>query len=310
MIKTRWHRVIEAVRAGHVVFPTAAGDYTNASDLPEFNPRALEEMLGFMNNAARYFIAPELLTVMERPDCVESVMALHDAGIMRLPFPVVLVEFDLGPVRHFTLLWETSTERREQHPFFAVPISLYSYPDKGDYLLLTPFTIFVSEPFRERDQVMVRYAGAAAGYLDADYLERALQATRDRLLEEETDAVTRGLFSSLLLLNTRGVVKEVIDPGERLNRRRVARNRPMIPKHTIIRVGHVYDRSNQQHLFYDSSGRAKQRLHWRPGYTATRWTGPRTGPQVPKLVYVEPYLVNYDPIVGDRPPMPEREVRW
>ena len=109
----------------------------------------------------------------------------------------------------------------------------------------------------------------------------------------------------MLLLNTRGVEKEVVK-CERLNRSRARQGHRPVPDHTVIRIGHVYDRSGHA-TSVGGGGREPMPVHWRRGHTRLQRIG--HGRTQTKLVYIEPCLVNY--IEGEDVPVPRsKEVAW
>jgi len=306
MIRTKWHKVLEALKEGHLIFPLGEEEYIQARELDEFIPDMFDVLIKGMNDSPKYYLQDELSQILERADCVKSVMAMQEAGIMRLPYPLLTVEHVQKQITWFTHVWETQTDRKEEYPFIAQSIGLFSYPDHGDWIMVNPMTIAISKPFWEENYAMSNYTALMPGFLHDWY---NYNCPAEEMMESCITVVKMGVFTALLLLNTRGVEKEVVTPQSlrKLNRNREKRKRPSIPAHIILRVGHVYDRKGNAIRFVDQEGHKRQPLHWRSGYTATRWVG--KGRKESRIVYVEPYIVNYAGADEDKP-APTYEVRW
>ena len=102
----------------------------------------------------------------------------------------------------------------------------------------------------------------------------------------------------LLMLNIQGVEKEMIE-AKKLNKARIARGKPSIPQHTVMRIGHVYDQNGERIGL--GTGRVMA-VHMRAGHARRQHHGP--GNSLVKFVYIPPVLVNFTP--GIEPTMPKR----
>jgi hypothetical protein len=89
--------------------------------------------------------------------------------------------------------------------------------------------------------------------------------------------------------STRGIEKELIVP-EPLNRKRRITGKPEIPRHTVVRIGSVYDCEGRAH----SVGTGRQLpLHLRIGHARHQAHGPKHSER--KWIFISPVIVNYRP---------------
>ena len=319
-IRTRWHRAHEALKARRVLLSTRLTEAEPVDELPgALNRVGLESFFEIFDAAPKYYIEKDTLdAIYARPDQVlKSLVAMGEAGVFKLPFPYMLVEYDWGGPTILGLSESTHPPANmEDCKLRATALQLISY-QPGEALLLSPQTFYVSHAYRdEAGEPTMRWRSYLGGWVNRtpDVVRYGHETT-----EYWKPEIEPGLIASMLLLNTRGLVKEVVEPKPRLNAARKAKGKPPIPTHTVIRIGHVYTRQGktvqrEEHL------RRKQPLHLRAGYTAVRWItkkherweAEKAGPDGKHslLVYVEPYMVNYDPLSDDLPDIPERVVRW
>lgn len=295
-IRTQWHKIAETLGSGEwdygrVAVLAASGEMQSE----ETDLRTLRDMVQDGDDLPKFFFEEELIHKMSRGDIEKSIGALHDAGIFRLPYPSLIAEFNLHGVHHAVILMESEDlQKKTENPFCAIPIWI----DGGQILLSPTVTYFRLE--RVDGALRVRFEGR-----DAFYLPKGDISTESIKKVEHTITSSCGvaLYCSVLLLNTRGVDKEHV-VCERLNRVRAQTGKRPVPEHTVIRIGHVYDRSGNA---VSVGGRGPMPVHWRRGHTRQQRIGHgRTGT---KLVYIEPCLVNY--VEGEEKPRPrDKEVAW
>ena len=93
---------------------------------------------------------------------------------------------------------------------------------------------------------------------------------------------------ALLMLHTRGIEKEVIEPTK-LNAKRQGTGKIRIPRHTVVRIRR-YDREGRAH----SVGGGRQLpLHLRIGHARHQAHGPHHSER--KWIFIPPVIVNYRP---------------
>jgi hypothetical protein len=222
-----------------------------------------------MWEAPKYAVASSLLSVLARDDIQRSVIAMIEAGIAHLPFAPLLVEFSVAPdFRRFVLLDEA------EDGFSAGHALLY----RDEMADISPTKAFVA----------VRPCGL--------HVDR---------FSDESEGRAIGLAASiaLLMLNIRGVDKQMIEP-EALNRARQKRGKTRIPSHTVLRIGTIFDRSGRGSV-PGVEGRHMP-VHMRAGHVRMQACGEGFADR--KAVFIPPVLVNYRPDLDARPRLPERVV--
>lgn len=239
-----------------------------ATKLHKLAELADDPLLADFERAPKYVVAPDLMEILARPDVQRSIVAMVEAGIARLPFSPLLVEFSVdATIRRFVLLEEVADGIAARQALLA-----------RDYMaIVSPSRVIVT--------------------IADDGLSVSKHAD-----EKEGMATALAVSIALLMLNVRGIDKDVIE-AEALNRRRVLSGKPPIPKHTVVRVGTVYDRSGR--AVGAGSGR-KMPVHLRAGHSRMQAHGPERSER--KQVYIPPVLVNFQE--GDAAPsIPHKVLR-
>lgn len=214
--------------------------------------------LAMMAAAPHYVIDRQLSDMLAREDVARSIAALIEAGIARLPFPSLVVEFDDGlGVRRFAHLFEFGDE------FRCVMAVL-----NGPALTVT------------RDPISVRLSSSAKAGL---HVSGPSASALDQL------AAAFGAAVAMLMLNIQGIEKDVIVPHA-LNAARAKNQKPAVPRHTLLRIGTVVDKSGRETSF----GNVRHMpLHLRAGHVRHQACG--KGRVDRRLVYIPPTLVNFKP---------------
>lgn len=217
-----------------------------------------------------YVIDETLIELLQRSDVGASISAMIEAGICKLPFPQMLIEVDMSGNRSFVV-----AEEYQDH-------------------------------FRARMGIIHKSGLAAEVDPDTFYVHADGNAiTVDTVLHKSHSSWLRGvglaISVGLLMLNIQGVDQEVIEPTK-LNKRRVASGHPGIPRHTLLRIGHVYDSDGSRHASTGSGWTMP--VHLRAAHTRRQHFG--EGNLQTKIVYVPPVLVNFTP--GAVAPQPRKIV--
>lgn len=212
-----------------------------------------------------YVIDQELIEILPREDIQRSIAALLEAGLGRLPHPEMVVEFTLRGTAWAVLLEDTPGHIR------AHVVGAY----------LGMITISTNPATATTTTNGINISGAAS--------------------EADAGAIVMAVAAALLLLNTKGVDKDVIHP-QALNKARRLRGETPIPTHTLIRIGRIYDRNGIAHI--QEGKRRPMPVHIRAGYTRMQFFG--EGRAERRLVYIPPVVVNFS---GETPEARERGVR-
>lgn len=216
-----------------------------------------EEFFLLCSRLPHYVIDMSLIELLGRSDVQQSVAAMVEAGIARLPFAEMCIEMQASPeVRHYVVLAEAAGAFRAR----------------------------VGASYLEEA------AEVAPGDYDLEIIDATIRARTSVPSHEAWMYVSAmALGVALLMLNIQGVEKEVIEPTK-LNKQRKALGKPKVPTHTVMRIGHVYDQ-NGNRVGY-GSGRTMP-VHMRAGHARRQHYG--EGNTLEKIVYIPPVLVNFKP---------------
>jgi hypothetical protein len=210
-----------------------------------------------MGRAAHYVVGDDLVAALARDDVQKSVLAMIEAGVARLPFSPLLVEFSVEQAaRRFVLLEERGN---------AVDGGAVAH---------------VATLWRDR------MADVSPARVELSLSAGGLSVS-GATGEAEALACATAMSFALLMLNIRGVEKRVVEVA-RLNRARRAHGKPRIPGHTLLRIGTVYDREGKGHG--GESGR-RMPVHLRAGHVRMQACGPEMSER--RATYIPPVLVNY-----------------
>jgi hypothetical protein len=207
-----------------------------------------------MSELPHYVIDQRLIDILGRADVAECFKSLRDAEMAQLPFPEITVEFEARQARWFALV-------KEESQGFRVQMAWLTADDMDANTL--PLEVTWRENNLHVSHQSSEVEGMAAGF---------------------------AVGISLLMLVTRGLDKETIDPKP-LNRKRQAKGQPRIPTHTVVHVASVYDRDGNT----VKGGTRNVSIHMRSGYA--RWQAYGEQWSLRKLIFLPPTLVNYQ--LGD-----------
>lgn len=269
-IKTRWHKLCDV--SGHVL-----DNHDGLSIL-------------------HYVITDDVAEILNRMDIQKMLHGMDQANIVNLPADAVIIETPGDEYTSFCLVQmslaaraviDKSGEEFEGHGFHFT--TAYLANDERW------FTVF-----RDDKKDKSHFNGVLAN--DQSGVMR-LGLTKD-IDKRDRFTAFHALMCAMLLVNTRGITKEIIEPT-RLNKKRKQSSKPPIPRHTVLHIGTVYSR-NGQATPYNEGTRKTMVVHWRAGYIRQQPYGPNRSLRKPK--WIEPTLVNYDPESGEMPEVKPRIV--
>lgn len=257
-----------------------------------------EDSRKFFRTAAHYVVSASLSELMHREDAQKSIQAVHEAGIVALPYETMLVEFEhMHGFREFVLLSQHGQKIRGEYAFLMQNTG----EGKFDQKVSKSYGIKVGEQYGVVLPETIDVEVQKEGYL---VTISSPNDPDDGLRSALIAATTFAMNVSFLCLNMQGVEKEVIDCAP-LNKKRQAANRPPIPRHTSLYIGRVWRRDGSS-VQYNEGQRRTVRIHMRAAHTRTQRYG--KGRTESKLILIPACLVNFHP--GDEmPDLPKRIVR-
>lgn len=258
-----------------------------------------KDSMYFFKTAAHYVVSDSISELMTRSDAQKSIQAVHEAGIRALPYESMLVEFEhMKDFREFVLLTQIEDSIFAEYAFLMTN----SADSKFDRRVTTEYGISKGELFGVVLPEKLNIEIYDEGYLIRTHSPNDIdEGMRTALVA----AATFAMNVAFLCLNMQGVEKEVIDCAP-LNKQRLKRNKPPIPRHTSLYIARVWRRDGTSFAYSADGSKRSVRVHMRAAHTRNQAVG--KGRTERKLVLIPACLVNYHP--GDAiPEMPKRIVR-
>lgn len=233
----------------------------------------------FSDKNAHYVVTPGLSELLNRSDAQKSIQAIHEAGVVALPYSPMLVEFEHKEhFREFVLLTQVGDKICSEYAFLMkndplAPMSpMYRVPIGETFGLVLP----------EKIDIQILPDGYLVSVHSPVNLELGM---RNALIAASRFAMD----VAFLCLNMQGVEKEVINCAP-LNKKRIANNKPPIPQHTSLYIGRVWRRDGTS-FAYKSGQRNSPRVHIRCAHTRMQRHG--KGLSESHLVLIPQRLINY-----------------
>lgn len=315
-IHSKFHKLYDAEPAMMV---KKDGRFLTGRDLDEWaDPISVGKILEMTSRLPRYVIYGDLVERLKDPkdSMRKSLKAMIQAGINRLPHPSILVEFDETasgkwdmpdssefniPVRHFVWLHEYHGQQ------FALPWMLVEMLPNRSFCMFPPVMgsgkMIVQDGTYQGSDMEIGETGMFYKVAPSLFF-RGDRMDRPEIKEWMKDTVdihmgTCSLATSAIavLLHTKGVVTQSVSVDKKLNKARIARGKEPIRDHTVIRIGHTYNRDG--HEVQHVEGQAMP-VHWRAGHIRQQRYGHNWEKVRP--IFIEPMLVNY--VDGEDVPVP------
>lgn len=240
--------------------------------------------------APTFVMQSDAFELMQRTDCGAAIKALHEAGIFRLPYPKMVVEWQLrdGTPYDFAPEFAEWGKLEPIHEFIHLE---EKYDEKlGKYGVVAQYAFLFTRSriggfFQDKLSFTHVDDGLTCGFLkDID----------PRMRDVAMGASLIGLNMALVLMNMKGIEREV-HSCEPLNKQRVKKGKPAIPQYTYVRIGHVYKADGTRVKYTDGDVR-KMPMHVRSAHTRRQHFGKDNSET--KIIYVPSCIVNFDPHGG------------
>ncbi len=302
---TRWHKVKEFIDSGKIGANIGVQSMTS-STRAEVNLHAAWNICDSVDRMPKYFIDRTLMDMLDAPGVSKSMEAMMKAQVMKLPFPACMVEFDKVRddqlVREFVILREREVApffdgEEIWHPWYAM---IARIKPGQESVILSPFVYYLAyvPDAGEQKKFGIHWYVKVAPWL------KGVSQMAEPIIRKDVHIADTALSALILLLNTQGVHREVVE-CQKLNGIRKKRGQPSIPEVTRIKVGRVYKRDGTQETESEAVRRTV-RVHWRSGhYRGVRYG---KGRELIKQMYFPPKLVNF--IEGKELPSFSAHVRW
>lgn len=330
-ILTKWHRFLEAYQKTDVNIEIHKNKSIHVARLDSFDPVKCTGLLAMMNAVPKFYMDDTVCDLLrdQNDEIIASLVAMDQAGCLELPYNKILVEVNHDVRTYFVFLQRVRAEFPERlekelppgirHRFLA-NVMFHTVKNGKEWAILQPVetlvdffskmpehfnegTVFTEVEQTDVGQPGVHYACLTAPYITNDN-DDDLFRNPDPDIEQDFGLRAAGtaLLAALVLLNTRGIAREMIKPPEKLNKARKKSKKPLIPEISIIRIGHYYNEKGEA-IKLAPGERKPPRVHFRRGHTRNQRYGP--GLKDSRVVYIEPTIVNYR---GEAPAAPQYRI--
>lgn len=297
-IDIRWHRFQELALRGDVqrVYHAEAGKILTrpVKQSPGFHQdnwsRLFGDFISRVNKMPYFVISNRLISSIygKAETFSKGILDLQEAGLLHMPYKQMVIELedmDAASTRSFVVMQEL-----RENQFSTVKMSLVR-DQQGEYAVWWPmrmvFGIHRNPEAMSWDKELI---------LDM-IMEGAMTLPGDKfdgpdddlnICEAMKSTCATMLVFGAMLWRTRGMEKVTIEPPAALNKSRLRAGKPLIREYTLLRIGHVYDRSGVAHQSSDASIHP---IHWRCGHRRNQAYG--AGHKLHREIWIDPVLVNY-----------------
>jgi hypothetical protein len=273
-IRTKFHRLWQLILAGEVYLTAERGGLSQPLSDHDHQGKALSKLFDLIHvfsNLPKFVFDPDLAYSMHTEAANESLFDMKEAGLLRLPFPSIIVEVPIrsgdrrdeygNPASLKQSIVVLQEAPGEGYDFVGYDMSVNADAD-GEYAVVAPSPIaFVTDKPSKKLGIFG---------IDAFGIESLGELAKKTSLKD-AGSLWRAVFCATLLLSTRGMTREVIE-CQKLNKHRVASGKLVIPHHTYISLGRVYKSKTGDASTEYIPGKSPM-PHWRRGHIS-RW---RTG---------------------------------
>lgn len=312
-IRTKFHKIMPLFKADEVYISAPKGEQAHHwSDLKP-KRKMLGWLVGRISELPKFVIEDELMKLASGEKFHQSILDMKKAGVLRLPYPAMTVEFNTASGSRVIVVlrdnksednvsWEPPDRKiyNENEPVAASAfygfIFIIDNDKNGDYLVINPGIIGIDVGEGDDGKAMLKVSADISNmFEEAEKQNEMLGKTYVKNMAY----IWKALCASMLLMHTDGVTKEVVD-CEKINRKRKSSGKPLIPKHTYLRIGRVY-RSSSSNDSSEYIPRKSPIPHWRRGHLRTYWHGAGKSLKVQK--YINPRIVALKEEIDEEPTM-------
>lgn len=244
-----------------------------------------------------FVIQNDAFEMMKRADCGAAVQALQDAGILRLPYEKMVVEWclnegcasDIGPfifddggasVEGDYIRGNNDIE--PIHEFVHMHEEIH--PDTGKYFIVCEYAFLYTKS---------RVGGLFEDRFALTFEDNCIKAVHDKRIHPRQrdialNACVVALNAALVLMNMRGIEREV-HTFKPLNKQRIRKGKPAIRDYSYLHIGHIY-RADGTRVKYTEGDHRTMPMHVRSAHTRHQPCG--EGRLERKLVYIPSVIVN------------------
>lgn len=222
-------------------------------------PGKYPEVFYEMKNAPKFVFGGDVVKFLNDNNAWQSMKALVEAGLAKLPFSEMLVEYAAND----NIRWFIHIKEDHSGSMFHIKSLFYGLQEKKICL--------------ETENGLVLMGRNEFNAIDFTQKQGAHAAIV---------AVTMAIF----LTNLQGIERQEIVPKASFNKARAAKGRQLVPNYTYVRIGRVYGRDGKP---VNAIGGGTVRMHLRSAYNRRQHHGKENA--LVKMVHIPACIVNYDP---------------
>jgi hypothetical protein len=244
-------------------------------------------------NAPTFVVQKDAFHLMQRADCASAIKALVEADIVRLPYPKMVIEWQIrdGCPAHI-LGDELSSMLREDYVDKLEPVHEFVHLEEivtksGGWGIIASYSfMYVNSRIGGHFEDDIGVVPGKDGF-DAVFTKHI-----DPLMQEiALGSALVALNVALVLMNMRGIDREE-HRNDALNKHRVKKGKPAISQYSYLRIGHVYKQDGTRVKYTEGDHRFMP-MHVRTAHTRRQHFGKNN--EETKIIYVPSVIVNFDP---------------
>lgn len=239
--------------------------YTKLHEALEAPPSSERDTLQLMTSFPHIVLDQQLYKTMDAPALSKSVGAMKAAGMMRLPYPNLMLELWGGwtDCRMFVFVSEEGTDGQ-----FLVRVvdwwhgKIYPTKFEADF----QWEQRPSDPTIE----ILGTDGKTIGQLEGPFEGFTVHYTHDQR-KEILAQVGCALMLVIMMSNISGLERELVEP-RKLNKQRERQGKSKIADHSVLRIGHVYNSAGRK-VSVGQGTRSAVAVHMRAAHTRRQQHG-------------------------------------
>ena len=254
-IKTKWHVFKQCFLDRQLLYPAPKGGKGQYCDEFGMSNEAFVHFIEGCDRLPKFVFSETLATAFKDEKQVRSLIDLKNAGLLKLPYPAMLVESPhfMNPAQRGTgnsivMLFDPNIEEggytESEYDVGGVLMSTHKDAD-GEYACVAP-CISVLSIHEGVDEPDLKLSAIPTDWYTRHDMEG--QHYMGSVFQRCAEGVGMAWFFTMLVMQTRGVEPEVIETV-RLNKSRKASGKISVPHHTFIKIGHVYNKDGTKSRF-------------------------------------------------------------
>lgn len=241
-----------------------------------------------------YVVDKDAIELLKRADCAAAIQAMREAGILRLPYPKIVVEIHTERGSPATIINRGPEITKSLAPEYSATENIAEFvvleevpTASGNFGVISSYGFVYTKS---------TIAGVCPQAIAMELKDNAIEMTYSKDIDGKTLEVVShvtilALNVALVLMNMTGIEREH-ESHPKLNKAREKTGKQAIPDYTYLKIGHV-QRSDGSRVKYNSGDVRTMPMHVRSAHTRRQHYG--TNNELTKIIYVPSVIVNFNP---------------